>query len=209
MENKFEGKDLIELIIDEDNKLDGIEAISIVEHPAIELDFVALSKTNEIKLAEVSNEKRILMGPALVPNKKIYRRIEDYEYYIHFSEETVRKASQLFLKQKNQSNSTLEHREIIEGLTVVESWIVEDTEKDKSALYDLNVPKGTWMCSIKVDNDEIWNDFVKTGKVKGFSIEGLFSNNLSRVQPELSVEELDELEALKIINDLKDLLKDE
>lgn len=173
--------DLIELYISDDSDLDGVEAISIVENPAIESDFIALSEQKEKKLqfSKVDEDKKILMGPALIPNKKIYRRIDDYEYNVFLSEETVKKASELYFKNFNQKNSTLEHREIIEGLTVVESWIVEDSKVDKSSLFGLNVPKGTWMTSIKVDNDEIWNDYVKTGKVKGFSIEAFFSSKMN------------------------------
>ena len=170
---------LIELIIDDKEDLQGVEAISIVENPAIESDFVAL-KSEEVKLAEVDKDKRILMGAVLIPEKPIYRRNGEDEYYIYFSKDTVVKASQLFLKKGNQGNSTLEHSKSIEGLTVVESWIVEDLTKDKSALYNLSVPVGTWMASVKVDNDEIWNDYVKTGKVKGFSLEGHFADQLEK-----------------------------
>jgi hypothetical protein len=151
----------------------------VVESPAIESDFIAL-KSEEVKLAEVNKEKRILMGAVLIPEKPIYRRNGEDEYYIYFSKDTVVKASQLFLKNGNQSNWTLEHSKPIQGLTVVESWIVEDLNKDKSSLYNLNVPVGTWMASIKVDNDEIWNDYVKTGKVKGFSLEGHFADQLEK-----------------------------
>lgn len=168
---------LIELIIDEKDELSGVDAISVVATPAIESNFVAL-KSEEIKLAEVSNEKRILMGAVLIPEKPIYRRNGEDEYYIYFSKDTVNKASQLFFKNGNQNNWTLEHDKSIKGLTVVESWIVEDTQKDKSAIYNLNVPVGTWMASVKVDNDEIWNDYVKTGKVKGMSLEGYFADKL-------------------------------
>ena len=168
--------EVYELFIEEDSDFSGVEAISIVEEPAIESDFVAL-KAHKIEMAEVNAEKRILMGPALIPNKKIYRRNEENEYYIFFSEDTVRKASQLFLAKGNQNNSTLEHEYQLKGMSVVESWIVEDEKKDKSALYNLNVPKGTWMVSVKVNNEEVWEEFVKTGKVKGFSIEGYFSDN--------------------------------
>ena len=168
---------LIELIIDDSEDLQGVEAISIVSQPAIESNFVAL-KSEEIKLAEVDKEKRILMGAVLIPEKPIYRRNGEDEYYIYFSKDTVNKASQLFFKNGNQSNWTLEHNNEIKGLTVVESWIVEDTQKDKSALYNLSVPVGTWMASVKVDNDEIWNDYVKTGKVKGLSLEGYFADKI-------------------------------
>lgn len=183
---------LIELIIDDNEDLQGVEAISIVENPAIESNFVAL-KTQEIKLAEVDSEKRILMGAVLIPEKPIYRRNGQDEYYIYFSKETVNKASQLFFKNKNQQNWTLEHSKQIEGLTVVESWIVEDTQKDKSALYSLEVPVGTWMASVKVDDEQMWNEFVKTGKVKGFSLEGYFADKLEskkELSKELTEEEI-------------------
>lgn len=169
---------LIELIIDEDMELSGIDAISIVENPAIEEDFIALkTEQKEYKFAEVDKEKKIIMGAMLVPDKPIYRRDEnEEEYYIYFSKNTIRKAMELFFQNGNQSNATFEHMEFITGLTMVESWIVEDTDKDKSKLYELNVPVGTWMGTIKVNNDKIWNDFIKTGKVKGFSIEGYFAD---------------------------------
>jgi hypothetical protein len=167
---------IVELIIDESEKLNGIDAVSIVEFPAIESNFVALSE--HLELAKVDDEKKILMGAALIPNKNIYRKNGEDEYYIFFSDDTVRKASELFLINSNQNNATLEHDKKLKDLSVVESWIVEDTEMDKSKKYGLNVPVGTWMVSMKVNNDAIWNDFVKTGKVKGFSIEGYFSDKL-------------------------------
>lgn len=167
---------IIELILDEESIDAGVNAISIVESPAIESDFIALSKEQEIKLAEVDKEKRVLMGAALIPNKTIFRKNGEDEFYVYFSKETIAKASQLFLKQGNQGKSTLEHQLKLSDLTVVESWLVDDSEKDKSAYYGLSMPVGTWMVSVKVDNDEVWNDFVKTGKVKGFSIEGYFAD---------------------------------
>jgi hypothetical protein len=169
---------LIELIIDEDMEINGIDAISIVESPAIEENFVAMNTdVKEFKFAEVSKEKKIIMGALLVPDKPIYRRDdENGEYYIYFSKDTIRKCMELFFKNGNQSNATFEHMESITGLTMVESWIVEDENMDKSKLYNLNVPLGTWMGTIKVDNESIWNEFIKTGAVKGFSIEGYFAD---------------------------------
>lgn len=166
-----------ELFIDETSEDSGIQAISIVENPAIEIDFIALN-SQEVKLAKVDEEKRILMGPILVPNKKIYRYDEasGEEYNILFSEDTVRKASEMYLAKGKQNSATLEHQISLNGLSLVESWIVEDEKQDKSALYNLKVSKGTWMGSFKVYNDEVWDEYVKTGKVKGFSIEGLFTD---------------------------------
>jgi hypothetical protein len=165
---------IVELIIDEKDDTSGIEAVSVVESPAIESDFIALKK-HEIELKEVDAEKRILMGAALIPNKQIYRKNDkNEEYYIYFSEETVRKASELFFMNSNQNNATLEHNEKLKGMSVVESWIVEGSH-DKSMNYGFNFPKGTWVISMKVNNDEIWNK-VKLGEVKGFSIEGYFAD---------------------------------
>jgi len=191
---------IIELIIDENEQLSGVDAVSIVEFPAIESNFISLNK--QLALAKVDDEKRILMGAALIPNKHIYRRNGNDEYYIFFSDETVRKASELFLMNSNQNNATLEHDKELKDLSIVESWIVEDTEMDKSKKYGLDAPVGTWMVSMKVNNDAIWNDFVKTGKVKGFSIEGYFSDKL-----EMSLEIEKELELLNKIKDI--ILKSE
>jgi hypothetical protein len=191
--------DIIELILDEDQD-NFVEAISVVENPAIEEDFVAL-KSQTFKFEKQDEEKKILIGPILIPNKPIYRRSGDREYYIYFSRETVRKASQLYLKQNMQHNSTLEHQMAITGLTLVESWIVEDKENDKSNMYGMDLPLGSWVGAIKVDNDEIWNDYVKTGKVKGFSIEGYFADKIQA--PEDKEEELSKA----IIGELKNLLK--
>ena len=196
---------IIELILDEEQEDSGVEAISIVESPAIEEDFVAL-KSNEIKLAEISKDKKLLMGALLVPNKPIYRKAGKDEYYIYFSKDTISKASQLYLKNGNQNNSTLEHQHELNGLTLVESWIVEDKIKDKSNLYNLNVPVGTWMGSVKVNNDEVWNEYVKTNKVKGFSIEGYFADKME--SPNESVEEKMEIENSKILKSIKQILNE-
>jgi hypothetical protein len=193
--------EIIELLIDENKIESGINAVSVVESPAIEENFVALKK-HEVELKEVDGEKRILMGAALIPNKQIYRKNGDKEFYIYFSEDTVRKASELFLMRANQNNATLEHeKKMLDGMSVVESWIIEDEKQDKSAKYGFNLPKGTWMISMKVNNDEIWNK-VKAGEVKGFSIEGYFVDKY-----EMSLQESEEDRLINAIRDL--ILKDE
>ena len=177
--------DIVELILDEDAVLNGIDAISIVEHPAIESDFVALKdQQQQVKFAEVDQDKRILIGAALIPNKPIYRLDDDKEYYVYFSKATIRRAAELFLQKGNQNKTTLEHEAKLEGLSVVESWIVEDPARDKSALYGLNPVEGTWMVTMKVENEEVWKEYVKTGAVKGFSIEGWFIDRKRREQDE-------------------------
>lgn len=188
--------EVMELILDEQNPNQGVYAVSVVEHPAIEEDWVALNK-HFVELKEVDDEKRILMGAALIPDKQILRLNEktQEEYYIFFSKDTIRKASELFFKRNKQSNATYEHMKEVQGMTVVESWIIEDEKTDKSRLYNFELPVGTWMISMKVDNEDVWQK-VKAGEVKGFSIEGYFE----------SKEELSKHESL--LDQIKNILKD-
>ena len=190
--------DIIELFIDETKEDDGIEAISLVESPAIEENFVALSK-HKVEFKTVDSEKRIIVGLALVPDKLIYRRRGDYEYNIVFSKDTVRKASELYLKRLKLNNATLEHDDqMTTGVSVIESWIVEDPQKDKTALYGLNAVEGAWAVTMKIDNEEVWED-VKQGKYLGLSIEGMFSDNV----------DVEEIEASEVLEELKKLLSEE
>jgi hypothetical protein len=179
---------IIELIISSDE--DGIEAISLVDRPAIESNFITLAKEYEMNLAEVDKEKKILMGPALIPNKMIFRKDGESKYQVFFSESTVEQASQMYLQNGNQSNATLQHKTKIQGMSLVESWLITDPEMDKSKSYGFNLPKGTWMVSMKADNEQIWAK-AKSGEIKGFSIEGYFADKLSlELLPEIKDEEL-------------------
>ena len=166
--------DTFKVIFSEEKE--GVFAISLVENPAIEIDFIALSKENIIKLAEVSEEKRLLISPVLIPNQPIYRRDDQgNEFNIVFPEETILKAQQNFYKQGFQRNSNIEHDDnlTLNDVTFVESWIKEDDTHDKSFKYGFDLPNGTWFAVMKVENDETWQK-VKNGEVKGFSIEGNF-----------------------------------
>jgi hypothetical protein len=166
---------IIELIIDEDNyPEDGVELISMVKDPAIESFWVAMNKTQTLKFAQVDTERRIVMGAAMIPDMPIVREDDEGQYHVYFTKDTIRKAMELFFKKGYQNKTNYEHAETMNGMTVVESWIIEDTEKDKSALYGLENPVGTWMVSMKVENQHVWDEFVKTGDLRGFSIEGQF-----------------------------------
>ena len=193
---------LIELIINEEDAEFGVTAMSVVDLPAIEENFIFFSKDNKLQFKEVDSEKRILMGAAMIPDKKIYRKEGEDEFEVFFSKDTVVKASQLFLKNSNQSEATLQHEKDVQNLTVVESWIIEDEVHDKSRKFGLDMPIGTWMISMKVENDEIWNDYVKTGKVKGFSIEGYFADKMIKQETQKSEEQV-------LIEKIKNILTNE
>lgn len=196
--------DVIELFIDDESDSDGIQAISLVESPAIEENFIALSK-HKVEFKSVDEDKRIIIGLALVPDKEIYRRKGDYEYKIKFSKETVRKGAEMYLKSLRNNNTTLEHQNLTTGVSIIESWIVEDVEKDKTALYGLNAVEGAWAVVMKVDNEEVWND-VKSQKYLGLSIEGMFTNR----EQEMSSDEKEvDLSDDQLIEEIKKLLNQE
>ena len=204
--------DTIELVIDEQLEEEGINAISLVEFPAIEENFVALSKDqHKVEFKTVDKEKRIIVGLALVPDKLIYRRRGDYEYNITFSKETVRKASELYLKRLKNNNTTLEHQEFTSGVSVIESWIVEDPKQDKTSLYNLNAKEGDWAVVMKIDNDAVWQD-VKNGKYLGLSIEGIFSDKKQEdmsAMEDVNIEDISEEEAYEMIQDIIELMDEE
>jgi hypothetical protein len=166
--------DTIELFIDETAENDGIEALSLVKFPATEENWVALNN-HRIEFKSIDDEKRIIIGLALVPDKLIYRRNGDYEYNIKFSKETVKKAGQLYLKKLNNNNATLEHKTEVDGVSVVESWIVENPKMDKSAIYNLNATEGSWAVIMSIENDKVWKE-IKDGTYLGISVEGYFSD---------------------------------
>lgn len=149
----------------------GVYKVSLVEEPAMEGDFLHLKK-QEIQFKTVKEEERLLIGLVLEPNKLIYRKQNDEEFNVFFSKKDVKDLAYNFQKQGYQNNSTIGHRgEGIENVSFVETWTIKDPEKDKSAAYGLKYPEGSWMAMMKVDNEDVWNNYVKTGKVKGFSID--------------------------------------
>tara|TARA_R110000744_G_scaffold145385_1_gene257994 strand:+ start:282 stop:1136 length:855 start_codon:yes stop_codon:yes gene_type:complete len=174
---------IVELIISEEDKedQDGVFAISLVEDPAIEEYWVALNKQKkELKFAKVDEDKRLLIAPALIPNKQIFRLDDDgSDYYVYFSKDTIKKCSELYMKRNHLQSATLEHETEVDGMCVVESW-VKEFAIDKSVKYGFeHCPVGTWFVTMRVDNDEIWNK-VKEGEILGFSIEGFFTDKLSK-----------------------------
>lgn len=184
----------IELFIDENGENDGIEALSLVKFPATEEKWIALNN-HRIEFKSIDDEKRIIIGLALVPDKLIYRRNGDYEYNIKFSKETVKKAGQLYLKKLNNNNATLEHQTEVDGVSVVESWIVENPKIDKTAIYNLNAAEGSWAVIMSIENDKVWEE-IKNGTYLGISVEGYFSD-----EQKLSIQtkELELIEKIKSI----------
>jgi hypothetical protein len=197
---------IIDLDFNEEDMEAGVFAISVVNDPAIKSDFLTLSTEDgdKMNLAAIDDNKMLLMGAVLIPDLIIPRK---NGRNIRFSKEVIRKASEVYFKRGHQQDATLEHRqdEKLAGMTVVESWIVEDVDKDKSAIYGLDLPIGSWVVSMKCDNDEVY-EMAKQGQINGFSIEGIFPE-----QKEVSLSEiLDSYSAteLQAIGDLCELAEE-
>jgi hypothetical protein len=165
---------LYEVVFDESQDK-GVYALSCVGNPAMEDTWLALADhPKEIQFSTIDEEKRLLLGASLIPNKKIYRNDNGDEYYLTFSEDTIERCAHSFVRNNYVQQSSENHDVKLEGVSVVESWIVEDPEKDKSAHYGKKYEKGTWVTMMKVDNDDTWEK-AKNGTLNGFSIDGLFS----------------------------------
>ena len=185
-------KKLIELIIDETADHFGVDAISVVKFPAIEENFVFFNN-DFLSLAKADEEKKQLIGAILIPDKKIPRldKETNEEYDVFFTKETIKQAQKLFMASLNNNNHTLEHNEPLKGLTVVESWIKENNKYDKSNMYGFNLPIGTWFVQVSAENNpEIW-EAIKNKEVRGFSIEGYFTDKLIEASKEKDI--LDEV----------------
>ena len=190
---------IVELVIDNDSQELAIDAISLVSAPAIEQDFVYFNKAkNNLTFAKVDEDKRIIVSPALIPNKQIFRydANSDSEYYVFFSKETVRKASELYLKHNNHHKATYEHQDRVSGVLTTESWIKEG-DMDKSKLYGFDLPNGTWFVKMKIENNDLWKK-IKDGELKGLSIEGYFTDRMEAMSEKAPTNE----EILAALNEI-------
>ena len=195
---------------------DGVFAISLVDQPAIEENFVALA-AQDVEFKVVDEERRIVVGFALVPEKRILRLMGGKKFNIYFTKETVAQAAEDFMKKMMLKKFTTDHEEKVDGITVIESWVVEDSKHDKSNLYGLGAKGGEWVLMSKIDNDAVWNE-VKAGKFKGYSIEARFDGFEQLQSKTETMEEkiINELNAvlssqkveLSLLDDLNKLSKD-
>jgi hypothetical protein len=182
---------IVELVISDDSQELTIDAISLVSSPAIEEDFVFFGKEkNNLTFAKVDEEKRMLVSPALIPNKQIirYDASSDTNYYVYFSKETVAQAAALYLKHNNHHKATYQHEDRVSGVLTIESWIKEG-EQDKSNLYGFDLPVGTWFVKMKIENDELWKE-IKNGTLKGLSIEGYFVDKMEKMSKTITDEQI-------------------
>ena len=177
MKKKFKDAEypLFEIVVDDTDNT-GIRLLSIVEDPAIEMKGVAFDSNGSVKSYEfkAQEEKQIIVGPAMIPNKKILRKDEDNNpYYTMFSPDTIIKLVQKFNSSGSNRRINVDHSKQMVDAYMMENWIVEDEFYDKSRKYGFEVPVGTWMVSIKIEDKNFWKNEVKDLGKFGFSIEGI------------------------------------
>lgn len=197
-----------EVKIDPKRADSGVYAMSIVDVPAVQEMFVKLSKEERQEVVKMaSEEKQIVTGPALIPDKPIYRsNIQGEEGEIYFSAETIEEIAEKFMYELRGRDTTLEHSEDTDKLALLESWIIMDSTYDKAKALGFDLPVGTWMLSYKVLDADLWAQ-VKSGEFNGFSIEG----NLGLAPMEVTEMSKQAKEApkeaiLKQIDDLLDMI---
>lgn len=191
-----------------------IYAVSLVDEPAIESNFIALSKQSEKRVFLEKDDKHIVMGAVIIPDMPIYRNQDGEEFYLQFSSATIEKLAHDFLRMGRNYNFSYQHEENVDGISVIESWIVNDPKMDKCSVYGIDVPSGTWMMAAKVDNEEMWEK-IKNGDAKGFSIEAIVNldemklkkENTEEMAKEKEKDKKVEMEAVEITDGFWDKLR--
>lgn len=202
--------DLFELKLTDDT--DEVFAVSFVAEPAIERDFVYMNKA-EVKFTAVDEDQHLVAGPLLIPDKKILRLDEQNNpYHVYFTADTIKEIAQKYLQKRYNDKVTYEHTTPVKDVSLVESWVVANSTKDKSNVYNFTMPKGTWFGIFKVSNPQLWKD-IKEGKIKGFSIEGMFDHKEVKQSMEVDLEkaivELSDIEAAAVLAKIKHILKND
>jgi len=178
---------VVEFVINENEDF-GVYAISLVDSPAIEEEFMYFSKHKE-QFATVDTDERVVMGAVMIPDMEIMRVDNKGEKYkCWFSKDTVKEIAQRYMQQSKHQSTTLDHARTVQGITTIETWIVSDSQKDKTQAFGLEYPVGTWVACMKIDNEDVWQNYIKEGVVKGFSVEGNFGEATVEMSEENSLE---------------------
>lgn len=193
-----------------DNDLDGLTGMGFVDNPAIQANFIYFKNKdiNNYVMSSILEEKRIVVGPALIPNKKIIRQNSAGElYYAQFSEKTVEDLAHNFLKESKQHITTEQHAKPLKGIYMIESWIVKNEFDKIYTEYGYTIDKvklGSWCIMYKIDNEDTINK-IKNREINGFSIEAYLSDKLTTLS---SYDELmNRIDKYKNKEELIDILK--
>ena len=166
---------LYDIYIDPTDFETGMDAISLVADPAVEVDFLKFGKDKPMSLNFADEERHIITGIALLADTPIYRIAPDKtEYYVRFTKDCIRQLVEKYFKFGLTNSVNIEHKDnqFVDGVTMLESYII-DKERGICPNEFASAPDGSWVVSYKVNNLDVW-DKIKTGEVMGFSIQGIF-----------------------------------
>jgi len=196
---------VFEITFEEDDTKQGVRFVSLVEDPAIDTKGMYFSKEEkQFEFKKVDDQMKIV-GPAMIPNKKIFRRDGDYEYFVIFKPETIKKMAQKFNKENNNKSINVDHSSEMVNAYIEQNWIIEDAQFDKSKMYGYQCPVGTWFIEVKVDDEDFWETQVKELGKYSFSVEGLMGMSPYQMRREFSLDDLTDIELESM---LRDIMKD-
>ena len=191
-----------EIVIDEFDET-GISLISLVDNPAIMVKGMAFNNNSMMSFKQVDDDKQIIIGPALIPDMKIYREDDKFgQYYVTFSKETIAKMVEKFNKYGSNRKINIDHSNMMVDAFIIEDWLTEDLVYDKSRKYGIEVPIGTYMIMVKIEDKEFWKNEVKDNGKFGFSIEGMLGQQLVSLSKEASIDDLTEEDLFQIFSEL-------
>ena len=168
---------IYELVLNEESSISGVQCVGIVRDPAIEENFVAMSVQESAPVLSIKEPEYIITGPFMIPDKLIPRRAEDGSmYHAYYTADTIKKIAQKFFKSGFQNNTSHQHYIPLSGNTVVESWIINDSKTDKAFTLGMELPVGTWVISVKINDKEYWESEIMSGNTRGFSIEAYLTS---------------------------------
>jgi hypothetical protein len=192
-----------EIVIDEFDET-GISLISLVEDPAIIVKGMAFNNNSMMSFKQVDDDKQIIIGPALIPDMKIYREDDKFgQYYVTFSKETIAKMVEKFNKYGSNRKINIDHSNMMVDAFIIEDWLTEDLVYDKSRKYGIEVPVGTYMIMVKIEDKEFWQNEVKDNGKFGFSIEGMLGQQLVSLSKEATIDDLTLEDLIQIFAEVK------
>lgn len=165
---------IFKVTIDEDEQL-GMDAIALVEYPAVEVDFLAFSK-DQMNFTSFNDEKKEITGVVCLADTPILRKNDKFGIHaIVFEKEMIKQMMLRYFKNGLSNQVNIEHKgSMLEGLTMIESY-VKNSERNIAPIEFKDVPDGSWLATFKVENDEVWSQIKEEHTLRGFSLQGYFS----------------------------------
>lgn len=195
------GLPVYRMTINEDDNTTGVEFISLVDFPAIMVDWVAMS-AKRLKLYAADQDKQMVTGPAMIPDMPIYRADKaNGEYYVSFDKLEIEKIARKFNREQRTLDVNFQHEtdSQVNGSVIVEQWFIQDRNNDKARVLGFDLPEGTWMVSVHFSDKKFWEEEIKTKNVRGFSIEGYLNMQMNKI----NIQKMEDNTSIKTAAEIK------